>query len=98
MLSQICRINGASRVVLASNKGLKMDMAKQAGVADEYLELERNDAEAQWKAFKAANPYGFDAVVCLIPVTHTIECSLPPFCLSRLRPPVLQRLLMMQSI
>ncbi|KAK7472215.1 hypothetical protein VKT23_000337 [Stygiomarasmius scandens] len=63
MLSQICRINGASRVVLASNKGFKMDVAKQAGVADEYLELERNDAEAQWKAFKVANPYGFDAVV-----------------------------------
>ncbi|KAK7437494.1 hypothetical protein VKT23_018565 [Stygiomarasmius scandens] len=63
MLSQICKVNGASRVVLASNKGMKMDMAKQIGAADEYLELDRNSAEEQWKAFKAANPYGFDAVV-----------------------------------
>ncbi|KAF5350786.1 hypothetical protein D9758_010330 [Tetrapyrgos nigripes] len=65
MISRICKVNGATRVVLASNKGMKMDMAKQVNAADEYLELERDQSEAkeQWKAFKKANPYGFDAVV-----------------------------------
>ncbi|THV07074.1 NADP+-dependent D-mannitol dehydrogenase [Dendrothele bispora CBS 962.96] len=63
MLSQICKVNGASKVVLASNKGMKMDMAKKVGAADEYFELDRNGPEEQWKTFKEANPYGFDAVV-----------------------------------
>ncbi len=40
-----------------------MDIAKKKGVADEYIELERGAGEAQWKALKEANPYGFDVVV-----------------------------------
>ncbi|KAF5352209.1 hypothetical protein D9758_009186 [Tetrapyrgos nigripes] len=67
LISQLCKVNGASRVVLASNKGMKMDMAKNIDAAHEYLELERNGSDAdrdlQWKAFREANPYGFDAVV-----------------------------------
>ncbi|THU83064.1 NADP+-dependent D-mannitol dehydrogenase [Dendrothele bispora CBS 962.96] len=63
LISQLCKLNGASRVVLASNKGMKMDVAREVGAAHEYLELDRNDAEGQWKSFKSANPYGFDVVV-----------------------------------
>ena len=61
------RLNGARRVVIASNKGIKMDIAKQKGVADEYIELERGAGEAQWKALEEANPNGFDVVVNIVP-------------------------------
>ena len=43
-----------------------MDVARQIGAAHEYLELDRDDAQEQWRAFKTANPYGFDAVVGVI--------------------------------
>jgi D-arabinitol dehydrogenase (NADP+) len=49
--------------VLAGNKGYKMDAAKRLGFADEYLELDRADPDAQWNKLKEDNPHGFDAVV-----------------------------------
>ncbi|KAJ7839609.1 chaperonin 10-like protein [Mycena olivaceomarginata] len=56
------KLNGASRVVIAANKGIKMDIAKDLDAADEYIELDRQDPEAQWKKLKEDNPYGFDII------------------------------------
>jgi D-arabinitol dehydrogenase (NADP+) len=63
ILAQLLKQNGAHRVVIAANKGIKMDIAKQLEAADEYIELDRQAPEAQWKALKDNNPYGFDVVV-----------------------------------
>lgn len=41
MLAQLLKLNGASKVVLVSNKGIKMDIAKDMEVADVYIELHR---------------------------------------------------------
>ncbi|KAF8999110.1 chaperonin 10-like protein [Cyathus striatus] len=63
ILAQLLKLNGASRVVIAANKGIKMDIAKQINAADEYIELDRKNPEAQWQKLKEDNPYGFDVVV-----------------------------------
>ena len=63
ILAQLLKLNGASRVVIAANKGIKMDIAKQLEAADEYIELDRQNPEAQWQKLKDDNPYGFDVVV-----------------------------------
>jgi D-arabinitol dehydrogenase (NADP+) len=63
ILAQLLKLNGASRVVIAANKGIKMDIAKKLNAADEYIELDRKTPEAQWQKLKEDNPYGFDVVV-----------------------------------
>ncbi|KAJ4468811.1 NADP+-dependent D-mannitol dehydrogenase [Lentinula aciculospora] len=63
ILAQLLKLNGASRVVIAANKGIKMDIAKDLEAADEYIELDRQHPEAQWQKLKEDNPYGFDVVV-----------------------------------
>lgn len=63
ILAQLLKLNGASKIVIAANKGVKMDIAKSLDAADEYIELDRTNPEAQWKKFKDDNPYGFDVVV-----------------------------------
>ncbi|KAL0958168.1 hypothetical protein HGRIS_000331 [Hohenbuehelia grisea] len=63
ILAQLLKLNGAHRVTIAANKGIKMDIAKQINAADEYIELDRQNPEAQWQKLKDDNPYGFDVVV-----------------------------------
>ena len=63
ILAQLLKLNGASRVVIAANKGIKMDIAKQLEAGDEYIELDRQNPQAQWAKLKQDNPYGFDVVV-----------------------------------
>ncbi|KAJ6631134.1 chaperonin 10-like protein [Mycena sp. CBHHK59/15] len=63
ILAQLLKLNGASRVVIAANKGIKMDIAKELDAGDEYIELDRQNPDAQWKKLKDDNPYGFDVVV-----------------------------------
>ncbi|KAI0342265.1 GroES-like protein [Trametopsis cervina] len=63
ILAQLLKGNGAHRVVIAANKGIKMDIAKQLNAGDEYIELDRQNPEAQWEQLKKDNPYGFDVVV-----------------------------------
>ena len=63
VLAQLLKLNGAARVVIAANKGIKMDLAKQLDAGNEYIELDRANPQAQWDALKQANPYGFDVVV-----------------------------------
>lgn len=40
-----------------------MQLARDIGAADEYVELDREDTEGQWAKLKADNQYGFDVVV-----------------------------------
>ncbi|KAH9852438.1 NADP+-dependent D-mannitol dehydrogenase [Lenzites betulinus] len=63
ILAQLLKLNGAMRVVVAANKGIKMDIAKQLEAGDEYVELDRENPSAQWEELKQKNPYGFDVVV-----------------------------------
>ena len=63
ILAQLLKLNGASRVVIAANKGIKTELAKQLDAGDEYIELDRQNPAAQWEKLKQDNPYGFDVVV-----------------------------------
>jgi D-arabinitol dehydrogenase (NADP+) len=63
ILAQLLKQNGASRIVIAANKGIKMDIARKLNAGDEYLELDRQNPDPQWKKLKDDNPYGFDVVV-----------------------------------
>ena len=63
ILAQLLKLNGAARIVIAANKGIKMDIAKQLDCADEYIELDRANPGPQWDQLKKDNPYGFDVVV-----------------------------------
>jgi D-arabinitol dehydrogenase (NADP+) len=63
ILAQLLKLNGARKVTIAANKGIKMNLAKQLDAADEYIELDRQNPERQWAELKQANPYGFDVVV-----------------------------------
>ena len=62
-LAQLLKSNGGAHLVLASNQGPKLDLAKKLNCADEYLELDRKDASKQWAGLKTKYPYGFDVVV-----------------------------------
>ncbi|KAG0140624.1 hypothetical protein CROQUDRAFT_726043 [Cronartium quercuum f. sp. fusiforme G11] len=63
ILAQLLKLNGAQRVVLAANKGMKMDIARKIEAADEYIDLDRKDPTQQWAQLKKDNPRGFDVVV-----------------------------------
>lgn len=79
ILAQLLKINGASKVVLAANKGIKMDLARTLDAADVYIDLDRTNPEAQWEQLKKVlllrlvsvyrlthaqdYPYGFDIVI-----------------------------------
>ncbi|PVH88995.1 putative sorbitol dehydrogenase [Cadophora sp. DSE1049] len=62
-LAQLLKANGGAHMVLASNAGPKMELAKKLNCADEYVELSRTDPSKQWEALKVKYPYGFDVVV-----------------------------------
>ena len=63
ILAQLLKLNGASRVVVAANKGVKTQIAKDLHAADEYVELDRDRPEEQWAKLRTDNKYGFDVVV-----------------------------------
>lgn len=63
ILAQLLKLNGASRVVVAANKGIKTEVAQHLKAGDEYVELDRENPSAQWEKLKQDNPYGFDVVV-----------------------------------
>ncbi|KAJ7048497.1 chaperonin 10-like protein [Mycena amicta] len=63
ILAQLLKLNGAARVVIAANKGIKTQIARQLDAADEYVEINRESPGAAWSALKESYPYGFDAVV-----------------------------------
>ncbi|KAF9016763.1 NADP+-dependent D-mannitol dehydrogenase [Hymenopellis radicata] len=63
ILAQLLKLNGAATVVLAANKGVKMEVAREVGAATKYVDLDRNDPAPQWAQLKEEHPYGFDAVI-----------------------------------
>jgi len=63
VLAQMMKLGGAASVTLAANKGIKMEIARKVDAADIYIDLDRQNADAQWAQIKKDNPYGFD-VVC----------------------------------
>jgi D-arabinitol dehydrogenase (NADP+) len=52
ILAQLLKLNGAAKVVLAANKGTKMDLARKLDAADVYIDLDRKDPGAQWEQIK----------------------------------------------
>ena len=62
-LSQLLKANGGQHVVLASNRGRKMDLAKKLNAADQYVELDRENPGQQWQTLQAQFPHGFDVVI-----------------------------------
>lgn len=56
ILAQLLKLNGASKIVLAANKGMKMDIAKKLNAADVYIELDRKNPGAQWEQLKKVRP------------------------------------------
>ncbi|GLB39165.1 putative alcohol dehydrogenase GroES-like domain [Lyophyllum shimeji] len=63
ILAQLLRLNGARKVTIAANKGIKTKVAQDLDCGDEYIEFDRVNPEPQWEELKKANPYGFDVVV-----------------------------------
>lgn len=63
ILAQLLKLNGASKVTIAANKGIKTRIARELNAGDEYFELDREKPEAQWEQIKQNNPFGFDVVV-----------------------------------
>jgi D-arabinitol dehydrogenase (NADP+) len=63
ILAQLLKMNGAARVVVAANKGIKTEMTRTLNSADVLVELDRADPAAGWTRIKEENPYGFDVVV-----------------------------------
>jgi len=76
MLSQLLKLNGASKVVIAANKGIKMDIAKDLEAADVYIELDRQNPKAQWDKLKEDHPFGFDVVVEATGVESIVQDSI----------------------
>ena len=68
ILAQLLKQNGAHRVVIAANKGVKTDLARKLDAGDEYVELDRADPTPQWEKLKKDHPYGFDVVVSCFPL------------------------------
>jgi len=76
MLSQLLKLNGASKVVIAANKGIKMDIAKDIEAADVYIELDRQNPKPQWEKLKQDHPFGFDIVVEATGVESIVQDSI----------------------
>ncbi|KAF9889655.1 hypothetical protein FE257_007163 [Aspergillus nanangensis] len=62
-LSQLLKANGVQHVVLASNAGLKMELAKKLNAAHQYVELDRQNPQQQWQLLHVQFPHGFDVVI-----------------------------------
>ncbi|TBU48043.1 NADP+-dependent D-mannitol dehydrogenase [Dichomitus squalens] len=54
VLAQLLKLYGATKVVVAANKGTKTELARKLAAADE---------SPQWEKLKKDHPYGFDVVV-----------------------------------
>lgn len=63
ILSQLLKLNGASQVVIAANKGIKIQVAKDIHASDVVIELDRENPDPQWDQIKTDYPFGFDIVV-----------------------------------
>jgi len=76
ILAQLMKMGGAGHITIAANKGIKLDIARQIEAADAYIDLDRNDAKAQWAQIKKDNPYGFDVVAECTGVEEIVNDSI----------------------
>lgn len=80
-MAQLLKLNGASNVVIAANKGIKTQIAKDINAGDVVIELDRENPDTQWQKLKEDYPFGFDVVVSLtkMPSYHSFDIlfSLP---------------------
>ncbi|TFK41625.1 chaperonin 10-like protein [Crucibulum laeve] len=63
ILAQLLKVNGASHVTIAANKGIKTRIAQDLNAGDAYVELDRADPAPQWEELRKQHPYGFDVVI-----------------------------------
>jgi len=63
ILAQLLKLNGASKVVIVANKGIKTQIARKLDAGDEYIELDRDNPDAQWAKMKEDYKNGFDVVI-----------------------------------
>ncbi|KDR72585.1 hypothetical protein GALMADRAFT_270560 [Galerina marginata CBS 339.88] len=63
ILAQLLKLNGASKVVIAANKGIKTKIARDLEAGDEYIELDRENPAPQWAKMKEDYKHGFDVVI-----------------------------------
>ncbi|KAH7104978.1 GroES-like protein [Auriculariales sp. MPI-PUGE-AT-0066] len=63
ILAQLLKLNGATKVAIASNKGVKMDTARKLEAGHVFYEIDRKAPEETWQKIKQENPMGFDVVV-----------------------------------
>ncbi|KAF8899769.1 chaperonin 10-like protein [Gymnopilus junonius] len=63
ILAQLLKLNGASKVVIAANKGIKTQIARDLEAGDEYVELDRENPAHQWAKLKEDYKHGFDVVI-----------------------------------
>lgn len=78
-MAQLLKLNGAAKVVIAANDGMKMDIAEKLNCGDEYVRLKRGggeDTEAQWKKIKEDYPHGFDCVIECTGVESLVDRSI----------------------
>lgn len=79
IMAQLLKLNGARRVVIAANDGIKMDIAEKLNCADEYIRLKRGGGEEtakQWAQIKKDNPHGFDIVAECTGVEKLVDDSI----------------------
>lgn len=64
ILAQLLKLNGASKVVIAANEGIKMRIARELDAGDEYIEFQRGSgATDQWVKLRERYAGRFDVVV-----------------------------------
>ncbi|KXN89139.1 D-arabinitol dehydrogenase 1 [Leucoagaricus sp. SymC.cos] len=63
ILAQLLKLNGATKVVVAANKSIKTQVARDIGAGDVVIELDREHPDQQWRQLKEDHPFGFDVVV-----------------------------------
>lgn len=65
-LAQLLKLNGVQKLVIAARSGAKMELGRSLGIADEYLELDRNSEDInkqKWAELRTKFPHGFDNVI-----------------------------------
>ena len=82
ILAQLLRLNGAARVVVIANAGVKTLIAKAINAADDVIELDREAPGEQWNRLREENPYGFDVVVGIMNCSLKLFKSVLIICLS----------------
>jgi len=63
IMAQLLKLNGASKVVIVANKGIKTEIAKSLQAGDEYIELDRVDPSQQWADLQDRYKRSFDVVI-----------------------------------